>query len=72
MKKNCGLCQKLKECALVEVSTYDPETGDTRNRLHMNVCAGCSDLLSPVVAATVQSWCKEKPGRVAKLKNVKV
>lgn len=71
--KNCGCCQKLKRCALVEVSAYDPETGeDPTNKLHMNVCGDCADLLAPVVSATIQSWCREKPGRVAKVRGVKV
>lgn len=72
MKKNCGVCQKPKKCALIEVSAYDPDGDTGKPKLHIDVCSECVDLLSPIVSAMVQSWCKEKPGRVSKLQNVKV
>jgi hypothetical protein len=71
MNKNCGLCERVKECALVEVSTYDPKTGATKSRFHLDVCAGCADIISPAISAAIQSWCKERPRREAKPKNVK-
>lgn len=52
----CELCESTKECALVEVSTYDRESGEWYCRMAVTVCDQCSKLVAPIITASVKSW----------------